>query len=84
MRFGVYLERHAVPEWASRYVDYRRCSRLLAAAVASISVSVAAFAAAPPSADVNDGAPSPIACASAPAGEIASLDEFLSVLANEV
>ncbi len=81
MRFGVYLERHAVPEWASRYVDYRRCSRLLAAAVASISVSVAA---APPSADASDAAPAPIACAVAPAGEIATLDEFLSVLANEV
>ena len=83
MRFGVYLERHAVPEWASRYVDYRRCSRLLAAAVAS-HASHAAHASAPPSAAaVDDAAPAPVACAMA-AGDIATLDQFLSALASEV
>jgi hypothetical protein len=28
-RFGVFLEQHCVPEWSSRYVDYRRCQALL-------------------------------------------------------
>ena len=78
MRFGVYLERHAVPEWASRYVDYRRCSRLLAAAVASHAAHAA------PSAAAVDDAPAPGICAIAAAGDIATLDRFLSVLASEV
>lgn len=84
MRFGVYLERHAVPEWASRYVDYRRCSRLLAAAVAS-HASHAAHASAPPSAAAVDDAAltAPVACAMA-AGDISTLDQFLSALASEV
>ncbi len=81
MRFGVYLERHAVPEWASRYVDYRRCSRLLAAAVASHASHAAPPA--PSAAAVDDAAaPAPGLCAIA--GDIATLDQFLSVLASEV